>query len=181
MPHVLNWKRECNQITSLILLVARLSKPNFMSILFSFYFVPECSFSAVADVVFLVDGSSSVGRPNFKHIRNFISATAGAFQIGEEKSRVGVVQYSNNARTEFNLNRHLTRPALLRAIGSLPYKGGGTMTGTLFCSHPLNVWFLQFSFCYYYYDNFYYYNNYKYIFTKVNFLCIQFLKKSTLY
>ncbi|XP_038582153.1 collagen alpha-1(XII) chain isoform X2 [Micropterus salmoides] len=89
----------------------------------------KCSFSAVADVVFLVDGSSSVGRPNFKHIRNFISATAGAFQIGEEKSRVGVVQYSNNARTEFNLNRHLTRPALLRAIGSLPYKGGGTMTG----------------------------------------------------
>lgn len=95
-------------------------------------FSPECSVGAVADVVFLVDGSGSVGRPNFKYIRNFISATAGAFQIGEDRTRVGVVQYSNDAQTEFNLNKHLTRPALLKAIGSLPYKGGDTMTGTLF-------------------------------------------------
>nr|XP_046228238.1 collagen alpha-1(XII) chain isoform X2 [Scatophagus argus] len=89
----------------------------------------KCSLSAIADVVFLVDGSWSVGRPNFKYIRNFISATASAFQIGEDKTRVGVVQYSSDTRTEFNLNTHLTRPALLRAIGSLPYKGGDTRTG----------------------------------------------------
>uniref|UniRef100_UPI0037E99097 collagen alpha-1(XII) chain n=1 Tax=Semicossyphus pulcher TaxID=241346 RepID=UPI0037E99097 len=89
----------------------------------------KCSFSAIADVVFLVDGSWSVGKSNFKHIRNFISATAGAFQIGEDKTRVGVVQYGSDVRTEFPLNRHVTRPALLRAIGSLPYKGGNTKTG----------------------------------------------------
>lgn len=80
-------------------------------------------------MVFLVDGSWSVGRPNFKYIRTFISAAAGAFQIGEEKTRVGVVQYSDDARTEFGLNEHQTRPALLRAVGSLPYKGGNTKTG----------------------------------------------------
>uniref|UniRef100_A0A667Y534 Collagen alpha-1(XII) chain n=1 Tax=Myripristis murdjan TaxID=586833 RepID=A0A667Y534_9TELE len=89
----------------------------------------ECSFSAVADVVFLVDGSWSVGRPNFKHIRSFISATVSAFQIGEDKTRVAVVQYSSDARTEFELKQHLSRGELLRAIGSLPYKGGNTMTG----------------------------------------------------
>ncbi|XP_074540734.1 collagen alpha-1(XII) chain isoform X2 [Halichoeres trimaculatus] len=89
----------------------------------------KCSFSAIADLVFLVDGSWSVGRPNFKYIRSFISATAGAFQIGEDKTRVGVVQYSDDPRTEFNLNTHMTRPALLRAIGSMPYKGGETKTG----------------------------------------------------
>uniref|UniRef100_A0A4W6EXA2 Collagen type XII alpha 1 chain n=1 Tax=Lates calcarifer TaxID=8187 RepID=A0A4W6EXA2_LATCA len=89
----------------------------------------KCFLYAIADVVFLVDGSWSVGRPNFKFIRNFISAAAGAFQIGEDKTRVGVVQYSSDTRTEFNLRDHTTRPALLRAIGSLPYKGGDTMTG----------------------------------------------------
>uniref|UniRef100_A0AAQ5ZH46 Collagen alpha-1(XII) chain n=1 Tax=Amphiprion ocellaris TaxID=80972 RepID=A0AAQ5ZH46_AMPOC len=88
-----------------------------------------CSASAIADVVFLVDGSWSVGRPNFKYIRNFMSAAAGAFQISEDGTRVGVVQYSDDARTEFKLNQHLSRPALLRAIGSLPYKGGNSMTG----------------------------------------------------
>uniref|UniRef100_A0AAX7SU24 Collagen, type XII, alpha 1b n=1 Tax=Astatotilapia calliptera TaxID=8154 RepID=A0AAX7SU24_ASTCA len=89
----------------------------------------RCSASIIGDVVFLVDGSWSVGRPNFKYIRSFISAAAGAFHIGEEKTRVGVVQYSDDARTEFNLNEHQTRPALLRAIGSMPYKGGNTNTG----------------------------------------------------
>uniref|UniRef100_A0A672YMQ8 Collagen type XII alpha 1 chain n=1 Tax=Sphaeramia orbicularis TaxID=375764 RepID=A0A672YMQ8_9TELE len=89
----------------------------------------KCPVSAVSDLVFLIDGSWSVGRPNFKYIRNFISATAGAFPIGEDRTRVGVVQYSNDARTEFRLNEHLTRAAVLRAIGMLPYKGGDTMTG----------------------------------------------------
>ncbi|XP_041716802.1 collagen alpha-1(XII) chain isoform X6 [Coregonus clupeaformis] len=88
----------------------------------------KCSFSAIADLVFLVDGSWSVGR-DFKYIRNFISAMAGAFEIGEDKTRVGVVQYSTDTKTEFNLNQHMKLGELLRAINTLPYKGGNTMTG----------------------------------------------------
>lgn len=91
--------------------------------------LPECSFSAVTDLVFLVDGSWSAGR-DFKYIRNFISAMAGAFEIGEDKTRVGVVQYHTDTRTEFNLNQHMKRGELLRAINTLPYMGGNTMTGT---------------------------------------------------
>uniref|UniRef100_A0A8C9TJK8 Collagen type XII alpha 1 chain n=1 Tax=Scleropages formosus TaxID=113540 RepID=A0A8C9TJK8_SCLFO len=90
---------------------------------------PQCSVSAVADLVFLVDGSWSVGRENFKFIRSFINAMAGAFDIGEDKTRVGVVQYSTDTRTEFNLNQYNRRGDVLRAINSLPYKGGNTMTG----------------------------------------------------
>ncbi|XP_052379347.1 collagen alpha-1(XII) chain-like isoform X15 [Oncorhynchus keta] len=88
----------------------------------------KCSFSAVTDLVFLVDGSWSAGR-DFKYIRNFISAMAGAFEIGEDKTRVGVVQYSTDTKTEFNLNQHVKWGELLRAINTLPYKGGNTMTG----------------------------------------------------
>ena len=54
---------------------------------------------------------------------------AGAFDIGEEKTRVGVVQYSTDTRTEFPLNRFTKRGEMLRAINNLPYKGGNTMTG----------------------------------------------------
>ncbi|TRY92824.1 hypothetical protein DNTS_024890 [Danionella cerebrum] len=89
----------------------------------------KCSVSAIADLVFLVDGSWSVGRENFKFIRSFIGAMAGAFDIGEDKTRVAVVQYSSDTRTEFNLNTHYRRPDVLRAIKNLPYKGGNTMTG----------------------------------------------------
>nr|XP_020464293.1 collagen alpha-1(XII) chain-like [Monopterus albus] len=89
----------------------------------------KCSVSAVADLVFLVDGSWSVGRENFRHIRSFIAGLAGAFDIGEDKTRVGVVQYSTDTRTEFPLTRYTRRTDLLQAINSLPYKGGNTMTG----------------------------------------------------
>uniref|UniRef100_A0A9J8AGW4 Collagen, type XII, alpha 1a n=1 Tax=Cyprinus carpio carpio TaxID=630221 RepID=A0A9J8AGW4_CYPCA len=89
----------------------------------------QCSVSAIVDLVFLVDGSWSVGRENFKFIRSFIGAMAGAFDIGEDKTRVAVVQYSSDTRTEFNLNQYYRRPDVLRAIKNLPYKGGNTMTG----------------------------------------------------
>lgn len=85
--------------------------------------------SAIADLVFLVDGSWSVGRENFRHIRSFIASLAGAFDIGEDKTRVAVVQYSTDTRTEFNLTQYNRRGDLLQAINSLPYKGGNTMTG----------------------------------------------------
>uniref|UniRef100_A0A8C7UTT9 Collagen, type XII, alpha 1b n=1 Tax=Oncorhynchus mykiss TaxID=8022 RepID=A0A8C7UTT9_ONCMY len=88
----------------------------------------KCSYSAIADLVFLVDGSWNVGR-DFKYIRSFISAMAGAFEIGEDKTRVGVVQYHTDTRTELNLNQHMKRGELLRAINTLPYMGGNTMTG----------------------------------------------------
>ncbi|CAG5866270.1 unnamed protein product [Menidia menidia] len=89
----------------------------------------KCSVSAIADLVFLVDGSWSVGRENFQHIRSFIAALAGAFDIGEDKTRVAVVQYSTDTRTEFPLTTYTRRGDLLQAINSLPYKGGNTMTG----------------------------------------------------
>ena len=59
---------------------------------------------------------------------------AGAFDIGEEKTRVAVVQYSTDTRAEFNLNQYSKKGELLRAINNLPYKGGNTMTGTS-CMH----------------------------------------------
>ncbi|XP_061650641.1 collagen alpha-1(XII) chain isoform X2 [Phyllopteryx taeniolatus] len=89
----------------------------------------KCSVSAIADLVFLVDGSWSVGRENFKHVRHFIAGLAGAFDIGEDKTRVAVVQYSTDTRTEFPLTRYTRRGDLIQAINSLPYKGGNTMTG----------------------------------------------------
>uniref|UniRef100_A0A673FYL7 Collagen alpha-1(XII) chain n=1 Tax=Sinocyclocheilus rhinocerous TaxID=307959 RepID=A0A673FYL7_9TELE len=88
-----------------------------------------CINDAIADLVFLVDGSWSVGRENVKFIHSFIAAMASAFDLGEDKTRVGVVQYSTDTRTEFNLNQYFKKAELLRAINSLPYKGGNTMTG----------------------------------------------------
>lgn len=109
-------------------------------------YISECSVSAWTDLVFLVDGSWSVGRNNFKYILDFIAALVSAFDIGEEKTRVGVVQYSSDTRTEFNLNQYYQQEDLLAAIKRIPYKGGNTMTGifftnlVLFTVREVSVW-----------------------------------------
>lgn len=108
-----------------------------MSLNINILCISECSVSAWTDLVFLVDGSWSVGRNNFKYILDFIAALVSAFDIGEEKTRVGVVQYSSDTRTEFNLNQYYQRDELLAAIKKIPYKGGNTMTGIFSDSYCL--------------------------------------------
>nr|XP_049613656.1 collagen alpha-1(XII) chain isoform X7 [Syngnathus scovelli] len=89
----------------------------------------QCKTSAKADIVLLVDGSWSIGRINFKTIRNFISRMVGVFDIGPDKIQIGLAQYSGDPKTEWHLNAHATRASLLDAVNNLPYKGGNTMTG----------------------------------------------------
>ncbi|KAK7880299.1 hypothetical protein WMY93_033067 [Mugilogobius chulae] len=83
----------------------------------------RCSLAheAVADLVFLVDGSWSIGATNFEQIRQFLSSLVSSFDVGPKRVRVGLVQYSNDPRTEFHLNTHSSRAEVLEAIARLPY------------------------------------------------------------
>lgn len=53
----------------------------------------ECRTRAEADIVLLVDGSWSIGRPNFKTIRNFIARIVEVFDIGPDKVQIGKFLY----------------------------------------------------------------------------------------
>ncbi|XP_067280947.1 collagen alpha-1(XIV) chain-like [Pseudorasbora parva] len=88
-----------------------------------------CKTPALADIVILVDGSSSVGRVNFKTLKNFLESLVQAFVVGSEHTRVGLVQYSGDPRIEWHLNTHSTNESVIDAVRNLPYKGGNTLTG----------------------------------------------------
>lgn len=49
----------------------------------------RCKTNAKADIILLVDGSWSIGRLNFKTIRNFISRTVSVFDISPERVQIG--------------------------------------------------------------------------------------------
>lgn len=94
------------------------------------FFPPaECPASAVADVAFLLAGSWASDRAAFKNVRGLTAAVAGAFQIGPDKTRVAVLQYGGPAPAGFSLDRHLSRPGLMRAIGALDVHRGNARTG----------------------------------------------------
>ncbi|KAM5158018.1 collagen alpha-1(XIV) chain [Mantella aurantiaca] len=89
----------------------------------------SCKSPANADIVILVDGSWSIGRVNFRLVRSFIENLVGAFNVAEDKTRIGLAQYSGDPRIEWNLNTYDTKDAVLDAVRNLPYKGGNTLTG----------------------------------------------------
>ncbi|XP_037119602.1 collagen alpha-1(XIV) chain-like [Syngnathus acus] len=88
-----------------------------------------CSTPAAADVVIMVDGSWSIGRSNFHLVRSFLENLVRAFEVDEDRTRVGLVQFSGEPRLEWQLNRHRSKAAVLDAVRNLPYKGGNTLTG----------------------------------------------------
>ncbi|XP_072536172.1 collagen alpha-6(VI) chain [Salminus brasiliensis] len=88
-----------------------------------------CTQEALADIVFLVDGSWSIGTENFQRMREFLLTLVDGFDVGPEKVRIGLVQYSNTPRTEFFLNSYESKQAIHNYIANLPYMGGGTKTG----------------------------------------------------
>ncbi|XP_041423473.1 collagen alpha-6(VI) chain-like isoform X1 [Xenopus laevis] len=88
-----------------------------------------CTEANIADIVFLVDGSWSIGTENFITMKNFLYTLVNGFDVGQDKIRIGLIQYSDTARTEFFLNSYSSKEDVLKYIQNLKYKGGGTKTG----------------------------------------------------
>ncbi|XP_034551481.1 collagen alpha-1(XX) chain [Notolabrus celidotus] len=89
----------------------------------------ECDSSAAADIMLLVDGSWSIGRTNFRRVRDFLEGLMTPFKIGPNNIQIGLTQYSGDPRTEWQLNNFTTKDQLLEAVRNFRYKGGNTFTG----------------------------------------------------
>lgn len=113
-------------------------------ILLKLYFVFSCALIAGAlynaihsftgclkkiDIVFAIDGSSSVGRRNFQRVKTFLRRIAKSFHISRTASRVAVIVYSSRVKVAFNFKRYTNGRTLDAALRRLRYPRGGTRTG----------------------------------------------------
>ncbi|XP_031705428.1 collagen alpha-1(VII) chain [Anarrhichthys ocellatus] len=91
----------------------------------------RCNNVQAADIVFLVDGSSSIGRANFLQVKGFIAGIIKPYasSVSESGIRFGVIQYSDTSRVEFTFSTYLVGTELVNAVENLNYKGGNTRTG----------------------------------------------------
>ncbi|KAJ8336670.1 hypothetical protein SKAU_G00378900 [Synaphobranchus kaupii] len=87
-----------------------------------------CS-TAKNDLVYIIDGSSSVGVPDFNTAKRWLINITGGFDVDSRHTQVAVVQYSDTPRLEIPLGEHQSVPELVRAIGDIGYLGGSTRTG----------------------------------------------------
>uniref|UniRef100_A0A3P9LKN5 VWFA domain-containing protein n=1 Tax=Oryzias latipes TaxID=8090 RepID=A0A3P9LKN5_ORYLA len=76
------------------------------------------------DIVFLIDGSASTGPTGFAHVRDFLLKIVQQLNVQPDQVRVGVVQYADRVMTEFLLNSHNNKAAVINAIQRLRNIGG---------------------------------------------------------
>ncbi|KAM4669617.1 collagen alpha-3(VI) chain [Amazona ochrocephala] len=77
-----------------------------------------------ADLIFLIDGSDNIGSVNFQAIRDFLVNLIESLRVGAQQIHIGVVQYSDQPRTEFALNSYSTKAEVLDAVKALSFRGG---------------------------------------------------------
>lgn len=91
-------------------------------ILFFFFILVE-SEGPKKDIVFVIDGSEGVGR-EFPIIQEFVRRVVENLNVGENKIRVGVVQYGDAPYADIYLNSHRTKEGVLNGIKELRQRGG---------------------------------------------------------
>ncbi|XP_033028193.1 collagen alpha-3(VI) chain isoform X2 [Lacerta agilis] len=89
----------------------------------------DVKIGAAADIIFLVDSSWSIGKERFQLVREFLYDVVKQLDVGGNDFRFGLVQFSGNPHTEFQLNTYHTVQDVLSHISHMPYMGGGTKTG----------------------------------------------------
>ncbi|KAM8757799.1 matrilin-4 isoform 2-T2 [Acanthopagrus schlegelii] len=85
--------------------------------------------SGPVDLVFLIDSSRSVRPHEFETMRKFMIDILATLDIGLNATRVGVVQYSSQVRSEFSLKTHAKLDTMVKGINEIIPLAQGTMTG----------------------------------------------------
>uniref|UniRef100_A0A8C5B126 Matrilin 2 n=1 Tax=Gadus morhua TaxID=8049 RepID=A0A8C5B126_GADMO len=85
--------------------------------------------NAVMDLVFIIDGSKSLGPINFELVKGFVNAVVDSLDVSRNGTRVGLLQYSTKVRTEFTLGRYASAGDVKEAVSRVQYMGRGSMTG----------------------------------------------------
>lgn len=82
-----------------------------------------------ADVVFLLDRSSSITQDDHKVMLNFTSQLVKSFKVGQDLVHIGVAQFSDSPHHEFYLNELYKMEDAIAHINSMDYTGGNTNIG----------------------------------------------------
>uniref|UniRef100_A0A4X2M6E5 Collagen alpha-3(VI) chain n=1 Tax=Vombatus ursinus TaxID=29139 RepID=A0A4X2M6E5_VOMUR len=107
--------------------ITTLTSEQIQSLLTRTQYPPPVVENDAADIIFLIDSSDSVRQDGLAHIRDFIGSIVRKLNIGPNRVRIGVLQFSNDVFPEFYLKTHKSQAAVLDAIRRLRFRGGSPL------------------------------------------------------
>lgn len=92
--------------------------------------------------MFVLDSSGSIGAENFTKVKEYVHNYTESLLSGGADSRIGVIQYSNSASVDIDLDflTNSTQERLLEEIGNLPYLSQATNTPEGLCLLKSRPW-----------------------------------------
>uniref|UniRef100_A0A3B3ZED4 Cochlin n=1 Tax=Periophthalmus magnuspinnatus TaxID=409849 RepID=A0A3B3ZED4_9GOBI len=81
------------------------------------------------DLVFLMDGSWSIGKRRFKIQKDFLSEVAQTINVGVAGPMMGVIQYGDDPVTEISLKSYSSSRDVKSAVEKIAQKGGQSNVG----------------------------------------------------
>ncbi|KAF3838900.1 hypothetical protein F7725_010668, partial [Dissostichus mawsoni] len=89
----------------------------------------DCKKTEKADIIFLVDGSTSITLEKFRSMQKFMSSMVNQTIVGKDLTRFGLILYSTNPNSVFPLKQYSSKREVLGAIQELKSPYGDTYTG----------------------------------------------------
>lgn len=79
------------------------------------------------DIVFLIDGTASLGSDSFSAIRDFVAKIIQRLEIGPDLIQIAVAQYADTVRPEFYFNTHRDKKGVLTSVRKMRLFGGAVL------------------------------------------------------
>lgn len=95
--------------------------------MFSDQTVNECQ-GKKADVVFVLDKSSSITSEHFQTQLEFVSDLVNVFKVSKDHSHISVVSFDRTPKVEFGLTKYFNKAEVQSAIRNIEYTAGSTNT-----------------------------------------------------
>jgi len=87
-----------------------------------------CTVTGPVDLVFVVDGSGSVGANGFELSKQFVGEVADRFTISPSDTQIGIVQFSSLHHQELSIFQGKDLGNIQNALNAMTHMSGGTLT-----------------------------------------------------